>query len=47
MTVKLKPKPLFRSADKGKDYYPESPSFVRRRKSTTAVDQQETRSEQK
>nr|XP_036677097.1 ATP-sensitive inward rectifier potassium channel 12-like [Drosophila suzukii] len=46
MSVKLKPKPLFRSVDKGKDYYPESPSFVRRRKSTTAVDQQETRSEQ-
>ncbi|XP_030382814.1 inward rectifier potassium channel irk-1 [Scaptodrosophila lebanonensis] len=55
MPVKPKPietKPLARSPEKETvddqevDYYPESPSFVRRRKSKSAVDQLETRSEQ-
>ncbi|XP_017067891.1 ATP-sensitive inward rectifier potassium channel 12 [Drosophila eugracilis] len=53
MPVKPKPleqKPLLRSSEKetvnATDYYPESPGFVRRRKSKTAADQLETRSEQ-
>ncbi|XP_037726154.1 ATP-sensitive inward rectifier potassium channel 11-like [Drosophila subpulchrella] len=45
MSVKLKSKPLLRSADKEKDYYPESPGFVRR-KPTNAVEQLETQNEQ-
>ncbi|KRF81376.1 uncharacterized protein Dvir_GJ17200, isoform C [Drosophila virilis] len=48
----LNPKPLARSPEKETvndteaDYYPESPSCVRRRKSKQAADQLETRSEQ-
>lgn len=55
MPVKPKPleqKPLLRSSEKetvnAADYYPESPGFVRRRKSKPSTgDQLETRSEQK
>ncbi|XP_017033891.1 inward rectifier potassium channel irk-1 [Drosophila kikkawai] len=53
MPVKPKPleqKPLLRSSEKetvnAADYYPESPGYVRRRKSKTTGDQLETRSEQ-
>ncbi|EDW90316.1 ATP-sensitive inward rectifier potassium channel 11 [Drosophila yakuba] len=53
MPVKPKPleqKPLLRSSEKetvnASDYYPESPGFVRRRRSKAAVDHLETRSEQ-
>ncbi|XP_017052918.1 ATP-sensitive inward rectifier potassium channel 11 [Drosophila ficusphila] len=53
MPVKPKPleqKPLLRSSEKetvnAADYYPESPGFVRRRRSKAVGDQLETRSEQ-
>ncbi|EDW55659.1 ATP-sensitive inward rectifier potassium channel 15 [Drosophila sechellia] len=53
MPVKPKPleqKPLLRSSEKetvnASDYYPESPGFVRRRRSKAAGDHLETRSEQ-
>ncbi|XP_017015652.2 ATP-sensitive inward rectifier potassium channel 12 [Drosophila takahashii] len=53
MPVKPKPleqKPLLRSSEKetvnAADYYPESPGFVRRRKSKATGEQLETRSEQ-
>jgi len=54
MPVKPKPleqKPLFRSSEKetvnAADYYPESPGFVRRRKSKITAEHLETRSELK
>ncbi|XP_016968033.1 inward rectifier potassium channel irk-1 [Drosophila biarmipes] len=46
MSAKLRPKPLLRSDNKEKDYYPESPGVVRRRKSASAVEQLETGNEQ-